>query len=131
MIISNDCVVSTCSTPTVSKHCPPPRPPHLQLCLQKLSALACHRDRLGLWTGVCHPPSTLLTSEIKQTFLSTNLACLLAFEQRAASPWCTLLVTLGSQIRNLSSQGSCVQVQSQQKYVSLLEQSSRQSWDRL
>ena len=32
-------------------------------------------------------------SEIKQTFLSTNLACLLTFEQQAAGPTTRLLVT--------------------------------------
>ena len=32
----------------------------------------------------CHPPAKLLASEIKQTFLSTSLACLLAFEWGAA-----------------------------------------------
>ena len=41
---------------------------------------------VSLWTDVCHPPPTpqLLASEIKQSFLSTSLACLLAFEQQAA-----------------------------------------------
>ena len=40
---------------------------------------------VSLWTDVCHPSPTpqLLASEIKQTFFSTNLACLLAFEQQA------------------------------------------------
>ena len=38
---------------------------------------------VGLWTGVGHSPSQLPASEIKQTFLSSNLACLLAFEWRA------------------------------------------------
>ena len=35
----------------------------------------------GLWTDVCHPlpPTQLPASEIKQTSLSTDLACLLAF----------------------------------------------------
>ena len=41
---------------------------------------------VSLWTDVCHPPPTLqlLASEIKQSFLSTYLACLLAFEQQSA-----------------------------------------------
>ena len=33
-----------------------------------------------------HPHPQLPRSEIKQIFLSTTLACLLAFEQRAAGP---------------------------------------------
>ena len=37
-------------------------------------------------TDVHHPPRQLLASEIKQTFLSTNLACILAFERLAAGP---------------------------------------------
>ena len=44
---------------------------------------------VGLWTNVPEQlvlPSKLLASEIKQTFLSTNLACLLALGQQAARP---------------------------------------------
>ena len=40
---------------------------------------------VDLWKGI-HTPFPLLTSKIKQTFLSTNLAFLLAFEQQAARP---------------------------------------------
>ena len=40
----------------------------------------------SLWTDVCPPPPQLLKSEIKQAFLSTKLACLLAFELWAARP---------------------------------------------
>ena len=38
---------------------------------------------IGLWTDVCLPK--LVASEIKQTFFSTNLGCLLAFKWQAAS----------------------------------------------
>ena len=47
---------------------------------------------VSLWTDVCHPPPQLPASEIKQTFLSTNLACLLAF-WAASSQTPHLLVT--------------------------------------
>ena len=40
---------------------------------------------VGLWTGIC-PRPRLPASKIKQTFLSTNLASLLAFERPAAGP---------------------------------------------
>ena len=36
---------------------------------------------VSLWIDVCHPPPQLPASEIKQTFLAANLACLLAFER--------------------------------------------------
>ena len=42
----------------------------------------------------------LSASEIKQTFLTTNLACLLAFGQRAARPTPTLSVTLSQRGRS-------------------------------
>ena len=52
---------------------------------------------VDLQTDVCHPPLQLPASEIKQTFLSTNLTCLLAFERQAArSPHAYLSVTLVS-----------------------------------
>ena len=41
---------------------------------------------VGLWTDVRHPPSELLLSEIKQSFLSINVACLSALERWAAGP---------------------------------------------
>ena len=83
--VRDDCVLSTCTMHPST---------HTQLCLWKLSPPACHEDGLGPWTDVRHLPPTWLASEIKQTFLSTNLACLLAFEWRAARHWCTFLVTL-------------------------------------
>ena len=55
----------------------------------------CQPGGAGFWTD-SHPNPPrfqLLASEIKQTFLSTNLACLLAFEQPADGPH-TLLVTV-------------------------------------
>lgn len=42
-------------------------------------------EGVSLWTGV-HPPPQLPASEIKQTFLSTNVASLLALERRTAGP---------------------------------------------
>ena len=45
-----------------------------------------HGESACLWTHAHHPPPQLTASEIKQTFLSPNLACLLAFEWRAAGP---------------------------------------------
>ena len=39
---------------------------------------------VGPYIDVHHPPRQLLASEIKQTFLSTNLACILDFEWLAA-----------------------------------------------
>ena len=52
---------------------------------------------VGLWTPPSPPPTPdpqLLASEMRQTFLSTNLAFLLAFEWQAAAPLRpTLLVT--------------------------------------
>ena len=66
-------------------------PPHS---IHKCSHSLLVSGGVGLWTDVCQPPPRLPASEIKQTFLSTNLACLLAFEWRAARHWCTFLVTL-------------------------------------
>ena len=43
-------------------------------------------------------PLQLSTSEMKQTFLSTNLACLLAFEQQAARPHTLLSATLSGNV---------------------------------
>ena len=64
----------------------------LSLRLQKLLPTDCQRRGVGLWTGVC-PLPWLLASKIKQPFLSTNLAFLLAFERQAAGA--PLSVTLG------------------------------------
>ena len=41
---------------------------------------------VGVCTDVLTLPIRLLAFEIKQAFLSTSLACLLAFEQQAARP---------------------------------------------
>ena len=43
-------------------------------------------------------PYQSLASEMKQTFLSTNLACLLAFEQWAAGPYHILSITVSSRL---------------------------------
>ena len=71
MTVRDDCFVSACSPlPTLYKSSHP---------------LLLRGGGVGLWTDVCHPPPCQLpASEIKQTFLSTNLACLLAFEWWAA-----------------------------------------------
>lgn len=60
----NECAVSACSP--------------LPLLIKALSH--CQWWGESLWTGV-HPPRRLLASEMKQAFVSTILACLLAFEQ--------------------------------------------------
>ena len=39
---------------------------------------------IGLWTDICPLPACFISN--KQTFLSSNLACLLAFERRVARP---------------------------------------------
>ena len=60
-------------------------PTHNSVC--KNTPLVCQGWGVELWTDVCHPlPPQLPASEIKQTFFSTNLVCLLAFEWRAAWP---------------------------------------------
>ena len=66
------------------------------LCFSARSPLPLPREALahwlsgrwgnGLWTGV-HLPHWLPASKIKQTFLSTNLASLMAFERQAARPY--------------------------------------------
>ena len=61
---------------------PPPIPPPPSI--KALTHYLCVGG--DLWTDVCHPLPQLLASEVKQTFLSTNLVCLLAFEQWAAGP---------------------------------------------
>ena len=69
MTVRADYVVSACS--------PLPQPiKALALCLWR------EVGRLGLWTTL-HTTPQLHTSKIKQTFLSTNLASLLAFDQWA------------------------------------------------
>ena len=62
------------------------------LCLQKLLPTDCVVSR-GIWPlDRCLPYPLVAGSKIKQTFLSTNLASLLAFERWAARPH--LLITL-------------------------------------
>ena len=58
-------------------------PPRLNLSVTALTP--CLSGRGSRPMDRCLPPSLpqLLASEIKQTFLSTNLGCLLAFEQQA------------------------------------------------
>ena len=58
----------------------------LPRCIHKCSHPLLVSGGVGLWTDVCQLTPRLPASEIKQTFLSTNLACLLAFEQQAAGP---------------------------------------------
>ena len=69
MTVRDDCAVSAC--------CPSPT--------LLVNAFTPYLSwwAVGLWTVVYHPPSQLLASEIRQTFLSTNPAYLLAFERRA------------------------------------------------
>ena len=58
---------------------------------------------VSLWTDVCPPPPLwlMLTSEIKQTLPSTNLACLLAFGWQAAKPQKSHLLVTDSSNRIL------------------------------
>ena len=64
------------------------RPPHPNSVYKPSHPLLMGVGGVGLWTDVCHlphpschPPAPQLpVSEIKQTFLSTTLPCLLAFE---------------------------------------------------
>ena len=78
MTVRADCAVSACSPLLLS-----------------IKALAhwLPVGRVSLWTDVCPPPPQLLAPEIKQISLSTNLTCLLAFQQQAARPylWVTVL----------------------------------------
>ena len=76
--IRDDCAVSACSSPlpTVYK-CPHPL----------LVGREGEESAFGQTpTTLSHAHPQLQASEIKQTFLSTNLAYLLAFEQRSARP---------------------------------------------
>ena len=75
MTVRDDCAVSGC--------CPPPTLPVNSLTPCFLAGVGGGWG-VSLWTDVHHPPLQLLASEIKQTFLSTNLVCLLAFEWQAA-----------------------------------------------
>ena len=59
-------------------------PHHATVCKSSHPLLV--RRGAGLWTDVRPPSTQLLASEIKQSFLSINLACLLAFKQQAAGP---------------------------------------------
>ena len=75
MTVRADCAISPCS-------------PFL-LSIKTLAPLVASVERVGLWTDThtpLHPHPQLLASEIKQTFLSSNLAYLLASEQQAVGP---------------------------------------------
>ena len=61
-------------------------PPHS---IHKCSHSLLVSGGVGLGTDVCQPPPRLPASEIKQTFLSTNLACLLALSGEQPDPPCT------------------------------------------
>ena len=66
--VRDDCAFSACGR----------RP---LLFIQFLAPLLVEEGGFGFWTDVHYPPCPqLLASEIKQIFLSTNLACLLVFE---------------------------------------------------
>ena len=67
----------------------------LRLSIKALVTLDASWGKVGLWTDVCHHPHQLPASEIKQTFFSTDLTCLEAFEWQAAGPHLTLSVTAG------------------------------------
>ena len=56
--------------------------PPLILSIKALAPVVASQGGVSFWTDVRHPlPGPRLpSSEIKQTFLSTNMACLLAFE---------------------------------------------------
>ena len=77
--VRDDCVVSACSSPhhhSIYK-CPHPL----------LVGRQGEESAFGLTpTTLSHHHPQLQASGIKQTFLSTNLAYLLAFEQRSARP---------------------------------------------
>ena len=70
---------------TIPRTDPLPRPTTDSVIKSSHPLLVGSREEGGisLWADVYHPPPSpqLLASEIKQTFLSTHLACLLAFEQ--------------------------------------------------
>ena len=69
MTIRDDSVVSACS-----------HPPLLSIKVRAHLACVGRGWVVSLWTDVCYLPLQLLAPEIKQAFLSTNLA----FERRAA-----------------------------------------------
>ena len=88
MTVQDDCAVSACSTPShlhsVYKSAPHP------LLVQSGGGGGTGQlvGGVSLWTVVCDPPPPPSSCQLlnKQTFLSTNLACLSAFELRAARP---------------------------------------------
>ena len=60
----------------------------------KASPPACQGVGISLWTDVCPPPHPpVASSEIKQTFLATNRACLLTFGHRAARLYLSIIST--------------------------------------
>ena len=69
MTVRDDCTVSACSPP----------PPTHSVC-KSSHPLFVRGGEVCLCTDVFNPSLQLLASEIKQTSLSNNLACLLAFE---------------------------------------------------
>ena len=81
-----------------------PLPPSI-----KALAPDCQLGGVGFWTGV--PLPRLLASKIKQTFLSTSLASLLAFEQQSARAHFRLQA--GSQAK-LSQWLHCIRLKSDQ-----------------
>ena len=67
LIVRADCAVSACRT--------------FLLSIKALAPLTVSDGRVGLWTNVHLPTAPHLPpSDIKQTFLFTNLACLLDFQ---------------------------------------------------
>ena len=88
MTVRDDCAVFSCNSP------PPPPPHHTHThththtdsVYNTLTPCLSGEKGVSLWTDVHHPPPQLSASEMKQTSVSTNLACLLTFEQRAAGP---------------------------------------------
>ena len=79
--VRTDCAISACSQPPTSvyKRSYPP--------------VARGWGEVSLWTDVCPPPAQLPASEIKQTFLPTDLVCLVALGEQAVLPT-YLLATL-------------------------------------
>ena len=71
---------------TVRAECAPSACSPLPLPIESLAHWLAGGWGNGLWTGV-HLPHWLPASKIKQTFLSTNLVSLMAFNWQAARPY--------------------------------------------